>query len=172
MNDADSTGNEAIRRVPLSKSQRYENFLHEVDAVLAGEDDPVLWMATVASLIRGRFDFLWAGFYRVRGRELWVGPYQGAPGCLRIPFERGVCGACARSETTVIVQDVHAWSDHIACDSRSRSEIVVPVFDRSGRLRAVMDIDSEEIGTFDEFDRQGLERLVSRMKDLQWNVPL
>ena len=154
-----------------SKAQKYEELDAQVKAVLSEEDDPLVWMSTLACLIREIFGFLWAGFYRVRGRELLVGPYQGTLGCLRISFDRGVCGACARGGETVIVEDVHAFPGHIACDSRSRSEIVVPVFDRAGRLRAVLDVDSAETGTFDVVDRQGLERVVSRMRGLQWTQP-
>lgn len=153
-----------------SKAEKYTEFLQQVEAVLEKEDDPVVWMATVACLIEGVFGFLWAGFYRVQGRELVVGPYQGTLGCLRIPIERGVCGACARQKKTLVVEDVHAFPGHISCDTRARSEIVVPVLDDDGRLRAILDIDSDEPGTFDEVDREGLERLASRMKDLKWTV--
>jgi L-methionine (R)-S-oxide reductase len=154
-----------------SKTEKYAELLRQVEAVLADEDDPIAWMATLACLIQGLFGFLWVGFYRVRGKELIIGPYQGTLGCLRIPFERGVCGACAKQEQTMVVEDVHAFPGHISCDARSRAEIVVPVLDDTGCLRAVLDIDSDQTGTFDEVDREGLERLVSRMKGLQWTVP-
>ena len=153
------------------KVEKYAELLSQTESVLADEDDPLVWMATLACLIRDVFGFLWVGFYRVQGRELVVGPYQGTLGCLRIPVERGVCGACVRREETLVVADVHAFPGHISCDARSRSEIVVPVHDGSGRLRAVLDVDSEEPGTFDEVDRKGLEQLVSRMKGLKWTAP-
>jgi GAF domain-containing protein len=155
-----------------TKQQRYEVLLRDVDAVLPGESDAIVWMATLACLIRERLACFWAGFYRVVRGELVIGPYQGTLGCLRIPFSRGVCGACARNRETVVVDDVHRFQDHIACDPRSRSEIVVPVFDRDGRLRAVLDVDSTELGAFDETDRNHLERLVLRLRDVEWTDPL
>ena len=91
--------------------------------------------------------------------ELVVGPYQGTLGCLRIPFGKGVCGTSAQKGETIIVEDVHAFPGHIACDSRSNSEIVVPVYDKDGKLAAVLDVDSTEIGSFDEDDKEGLEAI-------------
>jgi GAF domain-containing protein len=151
-----------------SKAERFGVLHREADAVLSGESDPVLWMATLSCLVYHAFDFLWVGFYRARGSELVIGPYQGTLGCLRIPFEKGVCGACASERKTIIVPDVHKFAGHIACDSRSRSEIVVPVFDRAGNLQAVFDLDSDRTGTFDEVDRRCLEQLVEPMKGLNW----
>ncbi len=121
-------------------------------------------MATVASMLAEAFDrFFWTGFYVVDPRkrgELVVGPYQGTLGCLRIVFGRGVCGAAAIERRTVIVPDVDAFPGHIACDSRSRSEIVVPVFDGGGDLIAVFDVDSTELAAFDEVDAAGIERIL------------
>jgi GAF domain-containing protein len=121
-------------------------------------------MATVASMLAAAFpDFLWTGFYVVdsaKPRELVVGPYQGTLGCLRIAFGRGVCGKAAAEAKTVIVEDVESFAGHIACDSRSRSEIVVPVFDAAGALIAVLDIDSARVGAFDKEDAQALEGIV------------
>ncbi|MGJ8694776.1 MAG: GAF domain-containing protein [Verrucomicrobiaceae bacterium] len=105
--------------------------------------------------------FFWTGFYRVVGDTLVIGPYQGTVGCLRIPFGKGVCGEAALSGETQVVANVHEFPGHIACDSRSNSEIVVPVRDRKGDLIAVLDIDSEDLGHFDEVDRAQLEALVS-----------
>jgi L-methionine (R)-S-oxide reductase len=151
-----------------SRRDRYADLYVEVDSVLAGEPDPVAWMATLSCLVRERFEFLWVGFYRVLGDELVVGPYQGTPGCLRIPFGKGVCGACAARRETIIVPDVHQFPGHIACDPRSRSEIVVPVLDVPGRLKAVLDIDSDREDAFDAEDARGLERIVSMMRGLRW----
>lgn len=121
-------------------------------------------MATVAALLRQAFNhFFWVGFYVVdpaKPGELVVGPYQGTLGCLRIAFGRGVCGAAAASRQTQIVPDVHAFPDHIACDSRSESEIVVPVFDEAGELIAVLDIDATQKAAFDEIDAEGLEAIL------------
>jgi len=119
--------------------------------------------ATVACLLSQAFDnFFWTGFYIVdvdKPDELVVGPYQGTLGCLRIAFNKGVCGTCAAMRETVIVEDVHAFPGHIACDVNTNSEIVVPVFDESGALAAVLDIDSTDFGSFDEDDKNGLEAI-------------
>ena len=124
-------------------------------------------MATVAAMLAAGFDhFFWTGFYVVdpaRRGELVVGPYQGTLGCLRIAFGRGVCGTAAAERRTVIAPDVDAFPGHIACDSRSRSEIVVPVFDTVGALIAVLDVDSLEPASFDEDDAGGLEDIVRRV---------
>lgn len=146
------------------KPARYREVAAEIAAVLDGETNLVARMATVSNLLHHAFDyFFWTGFYLVdpeKPRELVIGPYQGTLGCLRIPFETGVCGACATREETVIVEDVHEFPGHIACDSRSESEIVVPVFDRSGRLFAVLDVDSDRKAQFDAEDRAGLETIL------------
>ncbi len=146
----------------LPKSEAYAELDAHVRAVLAGVDDPVTGMATVSCLVHHAFGHLWTGFYRVvePGRLLRVGPYQGTLGCLEIPFGRGVCGTAAAEGRTVVVEDVHAFPGHIACDGRSASEIVVPVYDARGALVAVFDVDSERRGAFDDGDRVGLERIL------------
>ena len=148
-----------LRGVPVAEA--YEELSSQVDAVLAGIDDEVAAMATISSLIHNSLGHLWTGFYRVAepGKLLRVGPYQGTLGCMEIAFGRGVCGTAAAEERTVIVEDVHAFSDHITCDPRSKSEIVVPVFGRNKELIAVLDIDSEQPAAFSEADRKGLERI-------------
>ena len=146
----------------LPKPEAYAQLDAHVRAVLEGIDDPVAAMATVSCLVHHAFGHLWTGFYRVvePGRLLRVGPYQGTLGCLDIAFGRGVCGTAAAEGRTVVVEDVHSFPGHIACDGRSASEIVVPVRDRDGRLLAVFDVDSERRGAFDDEDRAGLERLL------------
>ena len=147
-----------------SKPARYAAVCADVSAVLGGESDPVARMATVAALLDSAFpEWLWTGFYRVdpnKRDELVVGPYQGTLGCLRIAFGRGVCGAAAETRRTIVVEDVHAFPGHIACDARSRSEIVVPVCDATGALIAVLDVDSAVPAAFGPEDADGLERLV------------
>jgi len=142
------------------KIARYREVAREIAAVLEGETNLVARMATVSNLLHHAFDhYFWTGFYLVdpeRPDELVIGPYQGTLGCLRIPFGKGVCGACATRRETIIVDDVHEFPGHIACDSRSESEIVVPVFDREGRLFAVFDVDSDSKAQFDADDREGL----------------
>jgi L-methionine (R)-S-oxide reductase len=146
------------------KAARYVEVADEIASVLDGETNLTARMATVASMLASSFDhYFWTGFYVVdpaKDRELVVGPYQGTLGCLRIAFGRGVCGAAAATGQTQLVEDVHAFPGHIACDSRSRSEIVVPVFDASGTLLAVFDVDSDQPAAFDAVDRRGLETIL------------
>jgi GAF domain-containing protein len=152
---------------PADKAARYAEVETEILAVLEGEPNRTARMATVASMLADAFEtYFWTGFYLVaddRADELVVGPYQGTLGCLRIPFGRGVCGAAARTGLTQLVEDVHAFPGHIACDSRSRSEIVVPVRDASGALIAVFDVDATEPVAFDATDAQALERLMAKV---------
>lgn len=144
------------------KATAYGALAVHAAAVLEGIDDDIAGMATLSALLHHGFGHLWTGFYRlVRPDLLRVGPYQGTLGCLEITVGRGVCGTAAAQQRTVIVPNVNEFPGHITCDARSRSEIVVPVFDRVGALMAVLDIDSEHIEAFDDDDREGLERLVS-----------
>ena len=150
------------------RTVRYRELLSEIAAVVAGEPNLTARFATAASLLHAAFAprFSWTGFYVVdpaKDRELVVGPYQGPLGCLRIPFDRGVCGAAARTGETQLVPDVHAFPGHIACDAESRSEIVVPVFDADGGLAAVLDVDSREPDAFDSVDQAGLEAICARL---------
>ena len=145
----------------MDKRQIYENVLPEIMAVIDGEPSCTARYATASCLLSQSFDdFFWTGFYVVdphKDKELVVGPYQGTLGCLRIPFSRGVCGAAATTQQTQIVEDVHAFPGHIACDSATNSEIVVPVFDEGGQLAAVLDVDSTQFATFDAVDQKYLE---------------
>ncbi|MGZ8378495.1 MAG: GAF domain-containing protein [Gemmatirosa sp.] len=147
----------------LPKPQAYAELDGHVRAVLEGVRDPIAGMATVSCLVHHAFGHLWTGFYRVvePGARLRVGPYQGTLGCLEIAFGRGVCGTAAAEGRTVVVEDVHAFPGHIACDGRSASEIVVPVYDAEGTLLAVFDVDSDRRGAFDDDDRVGLERILA-----------
>ncbi len=157
---------EAFNDITLSadKAARYRELALEVASVLEGEPNLTARMATVASMLANSFDhFFWTGFYVVdadRPDELVVGPYQGTLGCLRIAFGRGVCGAAAATGQTQRVDDVHAFPGHIACDSRSQSEIVAPVRDRTGRLIAVFDVDSDRPAAFDAVDQAGIEEIL------------
>ena len=148
--------------LPTEKAAAYAALRAEIAAVVAGEPSRTARYATAASLLANAFPdrFFWTGFYLVdeaKGDELVVGPYQGTLGCLRIPFGKGVCGAAAAKGETILVPDVHAFPGHIACDSRSNSEIVVPVFDQAGKLAAFLDVDSTQFDAFDAVDRAGLE---------------
>ena len=146
------------------KAEQYRQVHQQIRAVVAGERSRTARFATAACLLAHAFSprFYWTGFYEVdpeNPEELVIGPYQGTLGCLRIPFSRGVCGAAARTRQTQMVDDVHAFAGHIACDANSRSEIVVPVFDKSGALCAVLDVDSAELAAFDAADKAGLEAI-------------
>jgi L-methionine (R)-S-oxide reductase len=148
-----------------TRAARYDEVLRRIDALLDGEDDWIAAMATTACELHHAFDhYHWTGFYRaVSGDLLIVGPYQGGHGCLRIAFDRGVCGAAARTRQTQLVPDVDAFPGHIACSSTTRSEIVVPVITPSGRLLAVLDVDSDFPDAFDETDQAYLESLSARL---------
>ena len=152
---------------PADKADRYAEVEAEILAVLEGEPNVTARMATVASMLNDAFPvFFWTGFYVVdptKTDELVVGPYQGTLGCLRIAFGRGVCGTAASTRETQIVDDVHAFPGHIACDARSASEIVVPVLDAAGDLIAVFDIDATETAAFDAVDGFALERLLGKV---------
>ena len=145
----------------LGKPELYRQLQQAADALTDGERDGIANMANVAALIWEYLpDLNWAGFYRTIEGELVLGPFAGRPACIRIPFGQGVCGTAAASATTQLVADVHAFPGHIACDGNSKSEIVVPVYDRSGALIAVLDVDSDRRAAFDEEDARGLEKLV------------
>ena len=146
----------------VAKPEAYAELLRQIDVVLEGIDDDIAAMATISSAVHNALHHLWTGFYRVviPGKLLRVGPYQGTLGCLEIEFGRGVCGTAAATGKTVIVDDVATFPGHISCDARARSEIVVPVLDANRVLLGVFDIDSDQPGTFDVQDRDGLEAIM------------
>jgi L-methionine (R)-S-oxide reductase len=149
-----------LHGMPLAEA--YEELASQTYAVLEGIEDDIAAMATMSALIHNAFGHLWTGFYRVvePGALLRVGPYQGTLGCLEIRFGKGVCGTAAATGETQVVEDVMTFAGHITCDPRSRSEIVVPVFGPDDELIAVLDIDSDRVGTFSSEDQVGLEKLV------------
>ena len=149
----------------LRRRDRYAEIRGSVRGLLDGEDDWVAALATVACELHHGFDaFHWTGFYRAVSDDLLVvGPYQGGHGCLRIPFDRGVCGAAARTRTTQRVADVNAFPGHIACSSTTRSELVVPVITPGGRLLAVLDVDSDHADAFDALDQAELEGVCAEL---------
>ena len=141
-----------------TKQERYKALLPQIEAVVKGESDLIAKMANVASMLHETFNFWWTGFYRVVGRNLVLGPFQGPMACTRIQRGRGVCGTAWEKEETQIVPDVEKFPGHIACSSASRSEIVVPVW-HNKKVIAVLDIDSTRLATFDETDRFYLEQI-------------
>ena len=154
----------------MEKKEQYRLLERQLSALLEGETDTVAKMANMAAVLHEAFGFWWTGFYRVASHrhsgldpesgELILGPFQGPVACMHIPFGKGVCGTAWARGASVVVPDVEAFPGHIACSSASRSEIVVPVFGADGKVTAVLDIDSDKLGTFDEVDREGLERIV------------
>ncbi|MBR5484714.1 MAG: GAF domain-containing protein [Alistipes sp.] len=142
-----------------SKKEKYELLFKQIAAVTDAENNTIANMANITAMIHQTFNFWWTGFYRVIGEELVLGPFQGPLACSRIAFGRGVCGTAWREQTTQIVPDVEQFPGHIACSSLSRSEIVVPVWD-GDKIVAVLDIDSEQLATFDKVDQIWLERIV------------
>jgi GAF domain-containing protein len=153
------------------RQSRYERIRGDLEAMLEGEDDWIAIMSTVACELHHAFGYFdWSGFYRrVEPEMLLVGPYQGTHGCLRIELSNGICGAAARTGETQHVDDVSTRSDHIACSTSTRSEIVVPVCDASGAVAAVLDVDSDQPAAFEQVDRHQLEDLCN---DLVPSVPL
>ncbi|HEX7192048.1 MAG TPA: GAF domain-containing protein [Thermoanaerobaculia bacterium] len=150
----------------MSKRESYEESLREIRAIWSDEGgvalDEIALMATINSVLVQHFDsYFWTGFYRVCGDRLVVGPYIGTVGCLQIKFGKGVVGTCGAKRETIVVPDVNQFPGHIACDARSKSEIVVPVFDRNRELIAVLDVDADRFNAFDEEDRAGLEKIVA-----------
>lgn len=141
-----------------SKEEQYEVLYRQIEAVVDGESDTIANMANIAAMIHSTFNFWWTGFYRVKGEELVLGPFQGPMACTRIGRGRGVCGTAWQHGETIIVDDVDAFPGHIACSSASRSEIVVPVW-HDGKVVAVIDIDSSQLSTFDTTDKYWLERI-------------
>jgi L-methionine (R)-S-oxide reductase len=147
----------------LKKQGRYARMKVQLDGLLTKTDDPVARMATISAILYHKMDyFFWCGFYRVQDEKLIVGPYQGPAAC-QVLEGRGVCLSAVQQGKSVIVPDVEKFPGHIACDSRSKSEIVIPVRNAEGRVIAVLDIDSKELDSFDDTDRFNLEKIVEQI---------
>lgn len=164
------TSERGLPAEPQAKADLYAELLVRLQGLVAGELD---WLANLANAAAAIYEWLpglnWAGFYLLRGGELVVGPFQGRPACVRIAIGSGVCGTAVARRSTQVVADVHAFPGHIACDPRSRSEIVVPIFDESGSVTAVLDLDSDRAATFDEGDRIGLEAVAELLsRSIDW----
>ena len=144
----------------MTKEEQYNSLLLQAQGLLSGEADIISNMANLAALLHEGMGFWWTGFYRVQGDELLLGPFQGPIACTRIAYGRGVCGTAWKEQHTVVVPDVDKFPGHIACSAASRSEIVVPIW-HNNKIIAVLDIDSREIGTFDEVDKEYLEKMAS-----------
>ncbi|PED99652.1 GAF domain-containing protein [Bacillus toyonensis] len=146
-----------------SREKQYETVIKQLDALLTGELNVVANLSNASALLNQFLDRVnWVGFYVTEGNQLVLGPFQGMPACVRIPFGRGVCGVAAETKTTQLVADVHQFPGHIACDSASNSEIVVPII-KDGNVIGVLDIDSPEKNRFDEVDQHYLEKFVETL---------
>jgi GAF domain-containing protein len=153
----------------LDKREAYRVALAEIKALIDGEPDLIANLANTVGVLRERLGFFWVGTYRLEGKDLVLGPFQGTVACSRIAIGRGVCGAAAERGDTIVVPDVHVFPGHIACDSRSRSEIVVVLRDRDGALRGVLDVDSDRGDAFGEEDRLGLEAIAAQLAGI-WHT--
>jgi L-methionine (R)-S-oxide reductase len=159
---------ESIALAAADKSSRYRELLPQLTALLDGEPDLIANLANTAAALRECVPAAsWIGFYLMRGGELVLGPFQGKVACVRIALGRGVCGTAAAERRTLIVPDVEAFPGHIACDAGSRSEIVVPIL-RSGKVVAVLDLDSYELAAFDDADAEGLAPVAELLGTLAW----
>jgi L-methionine (R)-S-oxide reductase len=149
-----------------TRKEKYESLLPQIHALLEGEGDRIANLSNAMAALKYGMGFFWVGVYFVRGDELVLGPFQGPVACTRIAKGKGVCGYCFVTGQTVIVKDVDQFPGHIACSSLSRSEIVVPVFDKQKNLVLVLDVDSESLGDFDETDQTYLEKLAQLLGNL------
>jgi len=146
------------------KEERYRRIADQLEELLKKDGDTISRMATIAAVLHPKMPhFFWTGFYRLMGNDLIAGPYQGPVACQMLDRSKGVCRACVERCEPIIVPDVEAFPGHIPCDSRSKSEIVIPVYDRNGNITAVLDVDSDRLNAFDEIDQKGLERIIGVM---------
>ena len=158
------------------KERRYASFLSDTALLIQDECDEISVLANVSAALKEAFGFFWVGFYLVKEKEgsapqLYLGPFQGPTACYRIGYGRGVCGSAWQQRQTLVVPDVEEFPGHIACSSLSRSEIVVPIFSKEGNVVGVLDIDSTELDTFDDIDRQYLEQLCQLLTDNLYSSP-
>ena len=148
-----------------TKKEKYESLLPQIKALVEGEKDFIANISNIMGALKYGMNFLWVGIYFVKGNELVLGPFQGPVACTRIAFGKGVCGTSWKEKKTVIVDDVNKFPGHIVCSSDSKSEIVSPCF-KNGEVFAVLDIDSDKLGDFDELDKIYLEQIVRIIEQL------
>ena len=151
---------EEIQISGATKEDKYISLLPQIKALVDGEEDVIANLANITAVLKQTFGFFWIGFYLVKKNELVLGPFQGTLACTRIALGKGVCGTAWKEAKTIVVEDVDKFPGHIACDSRSNSEIVVPVFDPDAKLIGVLDVDSTDFGAFDETDAEHLSRIL------------
>ncbi len=155
--------------IPKSKTRKdiYEAIVPQIESIVAVESDFIANLANISAVLKEAFGFFWVGFYLKKGEQLVLGPFQGPLACTRINFNRGVCGHCYTTKQTVIVPDVEAFPGHIACSSASKSEIVLPAFDKNGNVFLVLDVDADVLDDFSEIDAEGLEKIMRIIEKLE-----
>ncbi|HWY37750.1 MAG TPA: GAF domain-containing protein [Bacteroidia bacterium] len=158
---------EDIRVTGATKEEKYISLLPQLKALLDGETDETANLANIAAVLKYTFNFFWVGFYMVKGNELVLGPFQGPVACTRIGMGKGVCGTSWQTGQTIIVDDVDKFPGHIACSSASRSEIVVPVFNKNKKVIGVLDVDDDKYAMFDATDKLYLEQVAGIVTDLR-----
>jgi len=154
-----------------TKAEKYQSLLPQLEALVANEDDRIANLANLVAALKHGFDFFWIGIYFVKEtkenrRELVLGPFQGPVACTRIAYSKGVCGKSWETKQTIMVDDVDAFPGHIACSSQSKSEIVIPAFNKLGEVELVLDVDSEYLANFDEVDKKYLEEVITIIENL------
>ncbi len=154
----------------MTKEEKYIACFREIQIRLEKGGNLIADLGNIAAILKKRMDhYYWAGFYFLKIEKLILGPFQGTPACVFLNLETGVCAACVREKQTIIVEDVHQFPGHVACDPHSKSEIVIPVFDSNQKLRAVLDVDSSQINAFDTIDKEWLEK-IARLCIPFWNL--
>jgi L-methionine (R)-S-oxide reductase len=161
---------EFIFPTTANKAERYRLITEQIKGITTGETDLIANLANTASMLKYGFNFFWVGFYLVKSNELVLGPFQGTSACTRIAFGKGVCGSAYTQKQTLLVPDVEAFPGHIACSSASKSEIVVPIFNKKNEVIAIIDVDSDSLNDFDEVDKENLEIIARLMADLFENA--
>jgi L-methionine (R)-S-oxide reductase len=152
-----------------SRQEIYTSLTPQIQALVAGENDLIANLANIAAALKEAFGFFWVGFYIVKEGQLVLGPFQGPIACTRIAFDKGVCGYSYRTRQSVLVPDVDAFPGHIACSSASKSEVVIPVLDKSGQVIMVLDVDSDKLDDFSKNDVEGLENIVKIIEGFEIN---
>jgi L-methionine (R)-S-oxide reductase len=155
---------ETLKVTADTKEGKYRELLPQIKALVESESDPIANMANVCAALKYGFNFFWVGFYTIKGPELVLGPFQGPVACTRIQKGRGVCGTAWEREETIIVPDVEKFPGHIACNSESKSEIVLPLYNASGEVAGVLDVDSNSLDSFDDTDAEYLAKIVALLK--------
>ncbi|MCW3104897.1 MAG: hypothetical protein JWO09_3337 [Bacteroidetes bacterium] len=162
---------ESLAVTGTTKKERYESLLPQIKALVEGESDPIANLSNIMAALKYGMDFFWVGVYLAGAKQLILGPFQGPVACTRIAFGKGVCGACWEQKQTIIVEDVDKFPGHIACSSLSKSEIVLPAFDKDGNVTLVLDVDSEHLASFDETDKTYLQQVIELIEGFTPALP-